>query len=106
MRALFEELPGEVTLLYRARQDADVVFRQELGAITARRGARLHVVTGSRAQLGWDPLSPVALTANFPDLPSYDVYVCGPEGMAQAVVAALRAAKVPRRQIHHESFEF
>ena len=106
LRALFEELPGEVALLYRAHQDADVVFRQELGVIAARRGARLHVVTGSRTQLGWDPLSPVVLTANFPDLSSYDVYVCGPEGMAQAVVAALRAAKVPRRQIHHESFEF
>jgi ferredoxin-NADP reductase len=56
--------------------------------------------------LGYDPLSHDALEANFPDLREHDVYVCGPDGMANSVVAALRQAKVSRRQIHHESFEF
>ncbi|MEO7260558.1 MAG: ferredoxin reductase family protein [Jatrophihabitantaceae bacterium] len=109
LRALFESVPGgpgEVTLLYRASRDADVVFGDELHAIAAHRGARLHLLTGSRAQLGHDPLSSDLLSANIPDLRSHDVYVCGPDGMAGSVIAALRTAKVPSRQIHHESFEF
>jgi ferredoxin-NADP reductase len=109
LRALFESLPGQagdIRLLYRTSHESAVVFGDELLDIARTRGAKLHVVTGSRTQLGYDPLSAAALVANVPDLPTHDVYLCGPEPMQQAVVAALRAAKVPRRQIHHESFAF
>lgn len=109
LRALFEALPaapGELTLLYRASQDSDVVFGDELAGIAEQRGARLHVLTGRRTELGYDPLSAQALTTNLADLREHDVYLCGPEPMVTAVGSALRAAKVPRRQIHVESFEF
>jgi predicted ferric reductase len=109
LRALFEALPagpGELTLLYRASRGNDVVFGDELATIAEQRGARLHVLTGRRTELGYDPLSAEALTANIPDLRDYDVYLCGPEPMISDVGSALRAAKVPRRQIHAESFEF
>lgn len=109
LRALFEALPaapGELTLLYRASRDSDVVFGDELAAIAGRRGARLHVLTGRRTELGYDPLSAEALTTNLPDLRDHDVYLCGPQSMVTAVGSALRAAKVPRRQIHAESFDF
>lgn len=109
LRALFQTLPaepGDLTLVYRASRDADVVFRDELAAIAKARGARLHIVTGHRRDLGHDPLSPTALSRNIPDLRDHDVYVCGPAGMTAGVVRALRGAKVPRRQIHSESFEF
>ena len=109
LRALFESLPGrpgDLTLLYRVSRDADVVFGDELTAIAQQRGARLHFLTGRRSELGYDPLSGPALLANIPDLREHDVYVCGPEEMAASVVSALRAAKVRRRRIHHESFEF
>jgi predicted ferric reductase len=108
LRALFESLPSgpdELTLLYRTSRDADVVLGDELAAIAEQRRARLHLITGHRSELGYDPLSAAALTANIADLPDHDVYVCGPEPMAASVVSALRAAKVPRRRIHHESFE-
>jgi ferredoxin-NADP reductase len=109
LRALFETIPGgpsDVTLLYRASTDEDVVFAGELAAIAEQRRARLHVVTGRRRRLRHDPLSAAALLANFPDLREHDVYVCGPDGMTQPVIGALRTARVPRRQIHSESFEF
>jgi predicted ferric reductase len=109
LRALFETLPGgprDITLIYRVGRDSDVVFRSELTAIAEHSGARVHFVTGHRSEYPYDPLSPAALTANIPDLREHDVFVCGPDGMTAAVVAALRSAKVPRRQIHHESFEF
>ncbi len=109
LRALFESLPGrpdDVRLIYRASRDSDVVFRDELTTIAAARGAQVHFVLGSRAELGHDPLSATALTMNIPDLRAHDVYVCGPDAMIRSVVSALRQARVPRRQVHHESFEF
>jgi len=109
LRALFQTIPaarGDVTMLYRTSRAADVVFRHELEQLAERRGARLHIVTGRRREIGHDPLSAAALTANVPDLRHHDVYICGPTGMTQATKQALRAAGVPRRNIHHESFEF
>ena len=109
LRALFESLPGgagDVRLLYRVSRHTDAVFRAELAAIAEHRAAPFHLLTGSRAELGYDPLSAGCLAATVPDLRSHDVYVCGPDGMTRSVVAALRRAGVPRRQIHHESFEF
>lgn len=55
LRALFETIPaapGDLTLVYRASQGRDIVFRRELEAIAEERGARLIFVTGRRPQLG------------------------------------------------------
>ena len=109
LRALFQALPGDdgdVTFLYRSGSDVDVVFRDELRAIAERRNARLHIVTGHRADLGYDPLSTAALSRNVPDLDQHDVFICGPAAMTASVVASLRQAGVPRRRIHCEQFEF
>lgn len=108
LRALFQTLPaapGDLTLLYRAAGEGDVVFRRELEALAGQRGARLWIVTGHRGDLPRDPLSTAALTWNIRDVAEHDVYVCGPPGMTAATISALRAAGVPRRQLHHESFE-
>jgi ferredoxin-NADP reductase len=104
IRALFQALPGDLTVVYRASREADVVFRQELEQLATDRGARLWILTGTRSELGGDPLT--LLPRHVPDLAEHDVYLCGPPGMTAAVLAELRAARVPRRQIHHESFEF
>jgi ferredoxin-NADP reductase len=109
LRALFETLPaapGDLTLVYRVSSPWDVVFRQELQELAAARGARLAIVAGRRAELGLDPLSTPALLANVPNLREHDVFLCGPAAMTESTIRALRAAGVPRRQIHHESFEF
>src|SRR3954469_5225237 len=109
LRALFQTLPaarGDLTLVYRVSSDADVVFRPELEQLANRRGANLHIVVGTRRQLGRDPLSATSLTAILPDLARHDVYLCGPTGMTDSVKKSLRVAGVPGRRIHHESFEF
>jgi ferredoxin-NADP reductase len=109
LRALFQTIPaarGDLTLLYRASRDSDIVFRRELEHLAEQRQANLRIVTGSRRELGRDPLSAAALQAQVPSLAEHDVYLCGPAGMADAVKTALRKAGVPRRHIHHESFEF
>jgi ferredoxin-NADP reductase len=110
IRAMFAALPkrmnGGITLIYRASSPRDVVFREELDAIAADRGATVYYVIGSRAELGHDPLSPEALAAGVPGLHRYEAYVCGPPGMTQAAISSLRAAGIRRHRIHHESFDF
>ncbi len=105
LRAMFATLPGAVTLIYRASSEQDIVFRDELDAIAAARGATVYYLVGTRAEIGGDPLSPRMLRSLVPGLDQQEVYVCGPSGMTSAAVEALRAAGVPRRQIHFESFE-
>jgi ferredoxin-NADP reductase/DMSO/TMAO reductase YedYZ heme-binding membrane subunit len=110
IRAMFAALPRRmsegITLIYRASHPRDIVFRQELDAIAADRGAVVHYVIGSRARLGYDPLSALYLRAMVPGLHRYEAYVCGPAGMTRAAVAALRANGIRRHRIHHETFDF
>ncbi|GGX39943.1 ferric reductase-like transmembrane domain-containing protein [Streptomyces noursei] len=105
LRALFETLPGEVTLLYRARRPEDLALRGELDAIAAARRAVVHYAVSEPAGTPC-PLTARALGRLVPDLAAHDVYVCGPPGMTEAARRALRAAGVPRHRIHHESFDF
>ncbi|MFE3883040.1 ferric reductase-like transmembrane domain-containing protein [Streptomyces lydicus] len=105
LRALFETLPGEVTLLYRARRPEDLALRAELDAIAAARGAAVHYSVGEPDGHA-TPLTARALKSLIPDLAAHDVYLCGPPGMTSAAWRALRGAGVPRHRIHHESFEF
>ncbi len=109
LRALFQTIPagaGDLTLIYRASQDSDLAFQRELEELARQRQAQLWFVVGRRADLGEDPLNRTSLLANVPSLPWHDVYICGPPGMTAALIRELRAAKVPRRNIHHETFEF
>ncbi|MGW3107319.1 ferredoxin reductase family protein [Streptomyces sp. NPDC001100] len=104
LRALFETLPGEVTLLYRARTAEDLALGGELEAIAQWRGAKvLYALNGPRGQR--PVLGAAALREAVPDLAGHDVYICGPHAFAQELYGALRAAGVPDRRIHHESFE-
>ncbi|MFI6789949.1 ferric reductase-like transmembrane domain-containing protein [Nonomuraea sp. NPDC050383] len=105
LRALFETLPGEVTLLYRARTEAGLVLKEELERIAQARGARLFFSTGPRSDA--EPLfDPGVLARLAPGLKDHDVYVCGPPEMTRAAIAAVRAAGVPAGRVHHESFTF
>ena len=106
LRTMFERLPGQVTLVYRASSPRDVVFRRELDAVARARGGTVRYLLGSRAELGWDPLSAGHLRELVPGLHRHEVYVCGPPGMTTAAIAALQQAGVPRKRIHREAFDF
>jgi predicted ferric reductase len=108
LRALFETLPastGDLTLVYRTSSPEEVLFRAELDAIAAARGAHVHYLIGPRGGQA-DPLLPGRLPQLVPHLRDYETYVCGPPGMTDAAVTALRAAGIPRRHIHTEAFSF
>jgi ferredoxin-NADP reductase len=104
--ALSTRMPHAITLVYRASHPRDVVFSRELDAIAADQGASVHYVIGSRERLGYDPLDARNLQSLVPGLHRYEAYVCGPAGMTETAIASLRDAGIPRRRIHHESFDF
>ena len=110
VRALLESMPaptGAVTLLYRASTSGDLVLADEIDAIAAARGARVHYLVGPRhAHPERDHLSAAQLVRLVPDLASHEVYLCGPDDLSAQVVRTLRRVGVPRRRIHHESFTF
>jgi predicted ferric reductase len=110
IRAMFAAIPKRmsdgITLIYRASHPRDIVFRRELDAIAADRGATVHYLIGSREELGFDPLSAQSLQNGVPGLHRYEAYVCGPPGMTMAAVKALREAGIRRHRIHHETFDF
>src|SRR5450432_2268994 len=108
LRALFETLParpGDLTLVYRAGTEVDIVFRRELDAIAAWRGARVIYLVGPPGGEA-DPFTGRRLATVVPSVTEHDVYLCGPPRMMDAAHAALRRVGVPRKHIHTESFEF
>ncbi|MDQ1486737.1 MAG: hypothetical protein QOJ62_2430 [Actinomycetota bacterium] len=108
LRALFETLPAgknDLTLVYRANTELDVVFRTELDAIARARKARVHYLVGPPGSES-DPFVGRRLSSLVPGIRDHDVYLCGPPRMMDAARSALRRVDVPRRHIHTESFEF
>jgi predicted ferric reductase len=110
VRALLEDLPadhGEVTVLYRAVDERDLIFRGELEALADRRGATLRYVLGDhRDPAARGLLGPSHLRRLVPDIARCDVFLCGPPAMADTVHASLRRVGVPRRHIVTERFAF
>ncbi|MFF7389308.1 ferric reductase-like transmembrane domain-containing protein [Streptomyces scabiei] len=100
---LEEEATGDVVVLYRVRSERDAVLVDEVRALVAARGGRLHLLTGRRGE-GTPPFAPGSLRSLVPDITERDVYVCGPPSMTAAVLGALRDLAVPRRQVHAERF--
>jgi ferredoxin-NADP reductase len=103
IRALLEELPEtvDVVVILRGSRREDLVLRDEIAALVARRGGRLHELVGPREQVRLDA---GRLNALVPHLSHRDVYVCGPDGFTAAVVATATDAGVTPDRIHYESF--
>ncbi|MES1248841.1 MAG: ferredoxin reductase family protein [Actinomycetota bacterium] len=105
IRALMEQVRGDAVVLYRVLRDDEVLFRAELAELAERRGIELRVIAGDHAtEEGARLLDADHLRELVPDLGERDVYVCGPPGMTDAMLARLRDAGVPRRHVHAERF--
>jgi predicted ferric reductase len=94
IRALLEELKGDVVVVYRALREDDVILRAELDRL-----ADVHYLIG-------EPLSHERLLALVPDIAERDVYVCGSPAMADSTRALLTRLGVPRRHILTERFGY
>lgn len=105
IRAMVEEMPGDLVLLYRVVHAGEIVFAEEFDALARKRGLTVHYVAGDhRGDEGRRLLSAEHLTHLVPDLLTRDIYVCGPPAMMQVVETNLRGAGVPSAHLHSERF--
>jgi ferredoxin-NADP reductase len=101
IRALLEELPADLVVVYRVVSEDEALFLDEL----ERLAPTLHLVAGDhREERHAGLLSPSHLRQLVPDLAERDVFVCGPPAFTDLTRRNLRAAGVPRRRIHAERF--
>jgi predicted ferric reductase len=103
--------PGEATLIYRARSEAEAAFRQELDWYAEKRGVRVVYLLGPRSSRpSWLPksvagLSDVeALRRAAPQVAASRVYICGPQAWTEAVRSAAYSAGVASERLHIEQF--
>jgi predicted ferric reductase len=105
VRALLEELDGDIVVLYRAFSEPEIVFFDELQRLSDERGATVRYVVGDHATNdGAQLLSTEHLRELVPDLDERDVFLCGPPAMIKHAESSLRRAGVPRRNLHVERF--
>jgi predicted ferric reductase len=105
IRALLEELRGDVVVLYRVMSEDDLVLGTEVRALCEAHGFELHEVVGDhRGDEGSRLLTAAHLRELVPDLSERDVFLCGPPGLANAVRREVRLAGIPRRHVHTERF--
>jgi ferredoxin-NADP reductase len=110
LRTLFETLPGDpgdITMIDLPSKPQRRP-RPTRGTRLDRTQPRRHSPLPARpsATRSRDHLSAERLTRLVPDVNERDVFLCGPEPMMAAAQVGLRAAGVPRRHIHLESFTF
>ncbi len=105
IRALMEDMSGDVVVIYRVVRDEDVIFRDELEELARGRGITLFFVVGDHAtDEGARLLSPSHLQELVPDIAERQVYVCGPPAMTEHLGKNVRRANVHPRFIHTEKF--
>jgi predicted ferric reductase len=105
VRALLEEMDGDIVVLYRVVSPSEIVFFDELQALVRERGGRLELVIGDHAtDDGGRLLSPDHLRELVPDIQERDVFVCGPPAMTAVIEKHLRDARVPSRHVKVERF--
>jgi predicted ferric reductase len=102
LRALDGDLPDRVDFFYSA--DGEAPFAEEIRAIAARHES-LHVHLIDTAADG--RLTPErVLAAADGNRGGLSVFMCGPREMLRSFQASLRAAGVPARRIHRETFDW
>lgn len=89
----------DVTLMYSARRNEDLAFRNELTALSAR-GLKIQVyITDNGQQITSDSLKSVTQDDT-------TVYICGPDGMSRAFMKILKELGFDDKNIITERFAF
>lgn len=107
IRALLEEMSGDLILIYRATREEDLIFRDELDELARERGITIHYVIGERQAPGNEHMmSAQHLRELVPDIARREFYLCGPPAMMQAIRGTLRRVGVRGRHIHSDAFAY
>ena len=107
VRAIAEEFgnTAQIELIYRASNEDELVLKGELDYLAANSGGalRVHYLIGSRHQ---HPMNARQIAKIAPRFADSDIYVCGPEGLVEAVRKAAKEVGVPKNRFHDEAFAF
>ena len=115
MRTIIEQQSkSTVTLVYANRDERSIMFAQQIDALAAANPERVFVhhvlednASASRSSYA-GRLDEATATALLPklivDATTLQHYVCGPQGMMDAVVTWLRSVDVGQASIHQELF--
>jgi len=105
IRALLEELPRnrEITVIYRASTEQDLIFLDELKELAQRKNAKLEVLPGSRKLY---PLDAKHLRAMVPNIGQAEIYICGPTALTDLVRETAHHLGIPKKRVHSEIFEY
>ena len=101
--------PGDIFLIYAVRDDAEVIFREELEYLR-RRHTNLHVtlVAEHPQSAGWPHatgrITRELLQSAITDLQARRIHLCGPPAMMDAMKALLIDLGVPAGHIRTEVF--
>ncbi|MFM9370442.1 2Fe-2S iron-sulfur cluster-binding protein [Streptomyces sp. Da 82-17] len=93
---------GRVALLYANRDDASVVFRDELWGLTEQYPERLVVFHWLETLLGLPDTG--RLTAALAPYTGRDAFLCGPAPLMDAAEQALRTVGTPANRVRRERF--
>ncbi len=108
IRALTESLSREhrdMVLLYGNKTAEDIVFAREFAGYHVPMHVVLSQTTGAGAyETGY--IDKEKIQRLVPDFKDREVFLCGPVGMMDAVVYALRELGLPSSQIHFEKFSY
>lgn len=104
------ELPNPAVLLFSVRTPEEVIYQQELDAMTAADPVFTLLLTYTRqAPAGWagyhrriDAAMLTEAVAHLPGAPQ--CYVCGPTGLVESVATLLQAQGLPNEAIRTERF--
>ena len=108
MRALFEtlDLPGQdLTLIYRAPREADLVLKHELDEVAQRKRSRVIYLTGPSTDPA-NQLTAHSLHDMVGGLRDHDIYLCASARLSAPIRESLLRSGFPRRQLHEERFAF
>lgn len=107
IRALLEEMEGDLVLLYRVNHEDELVFRTELDDLARRRSIRVEYIIGDYRDPAFrDSLSSRHLRRLVPDVARREIYVCGPSAMMQVVAKSAQKSGVTPERIHFDAFSY
>lgn len=111
IRALLESLParpGDITMLYRARNNTDVIFGSEFEQLVEERAIDAHLILGRTSDYEFDrrPFAPLQIRRLVPDVVDREIYLCGPKAMMDDVFQSLKRLGCEPEQVHYEDFAF
>lgn len=106
VRSMLEEADAadDITVVVRARSRAEAPLLDEVEELCAQRGARLHVLLGSRGGTWGTREQPASIGDLVENPAGADVFICGPRAWALAVEADALAAGVSPDAVHREEF--